>query len=210
MSAFAIFGAAVALAGAVTFVIGLIRLILATQHRPYQTELAPIKDSPAQGVLYAFTLGMAPWAKESARRHWVAYIRGIIVHVSIFVAAAFLIANPWLAQMPSPLRISLAALFTVGAVLGLAGFGIRLSDPTMRLLSTPDDYFSLALVTLFLTSAAASAALIEFLPVFWIISGITMAYTPFGKMKHFLYFFYERIFIGLVFGRRGVLVWRHE
>ena len=210
MSVFEIFGAAVALVGAVIFVIGLIRLILATQHRPYQTELAPTKGSPAKGILYAFTLGMAPWAKESARRHWVAYIRGIIVHVSIFVAAAFLIASPWLAQMPSPLRISLVALFTVGAVLGLAGFGIRLSDPTMRLLSTPDDYFSLALVTLFLASGAASAARIEFLPAFWAISGTTMAYTPFGKMKHFLYFFYERVFIGLFFGRRGVLEWRHE
>jgi hypothetical protein len=210
MSAFEIVGVAVAIAGAIIFVIGLIRLILATQHRPYQAELAPIKGSPAQGILYAFTLGMAPWAKESARRHWVAYIRGIIVHVSIFAAAAFLIASPWLAQMPSPLRIFLEALFSIGAILGLAGFGIRLSDPTMRLLSTPDDYFSLALVTLFLASGAVSAALIEFLPAFWIISGITMAYTPFGKMKHFLYFFYERVFVGLVFGRRGVLVWRHE
>ena len=37
MSVFEIFGAAVALAGAVIFAIGLIRLILATQHRPYQT-----------------------------------------------------------------------------------------------------------------------------------------------------------------------------
>ena len=210
MSAFEIVGVAVAIAGAIIFVIGLIRLILATQHRPYQAELAPIKGSPAQGILYAFTLGMAPWAKESAGRHWVAYIRGIIVHVSIFAAAAFLIASPWLAQMPSPLRIFLEALFSIGAILGLAGFGIRLSDPTMRLLSTPDDYFSLALVTLFLASGAVSAALIEFLPAFWIISGITMAYTPFGKMKHFLYFFYERVFVGLVFGRRGVLVWRHE
>jgi hypothetical protein len=97
MSAFEIVGVAVAIAGAIIFVIGLIRLILATQHRPYQAELAPIKGSPAQGILYAFTLGMAPWAKESARWHWVAYIRGIIVHVSIFAAAAFLIASPWLA-----------------------------------------------------------------------------------------------------------------
>jgi hypothetical protein len=210
MSVFEIFGAAVALVGAIIFVIGLIRLTLTTQHRPYQTELAPTKGSPAQGVLYAFTLGMAPWAKESARRHWVAYIRGIIVHVSIFAAAAFLIATPWLAQMPSLLCIALAALFTVGAVLGLAGFGIRLSDPTMRLLSTPDDYFSLALVTLFLSSGAISAVWIESLPAFWAISGITLAYTPFGKMKHFLYFFYERVFIGLFFGRRGVLEWRHE
>jgi nitrate reductase gamma subunit len=202
--------AGIVLVGAVIFVVGVAYVLASAQRRPYQAETAPIKGSPAQGVLYAYTLGMAPWAKESARKHWVAYIRGIIIHVGIFVAAAFLIASPWLAQMALPLRISLAALFGVGAVLGLAGFWIRMADPSLRLLSTPDDYFSLALVTLFLASAAASAASIELLPAFWAISGVTMAYAPFGKIKHFIYFFYERVFVGLFFGRRGVLEWKHE
>jgi hypothetical protein len=202
--------AGMALVGAVIFIIGVLYVLIAAQRRPYQSELAPVKSSPALGVVYAFTLGMAPWAKESARRHWVAYIRGIIIHVGIFVAAAFLIASPWLAQMILPLRISLAALFGIGAVLGLAGFWIRLADPTMRLLSTPDDYFSLALVTLFLASGAASAISTSFLPAFWAVSGVTLAYAPFGKIKHFIYFTYERVFIGLFFGRRGVLEWTHE
>jgi nitrate reductase gamma subunit len=202
--------AGIASVGAAIFVVGVVYILVAAQRRPYQSEQAPVKRSPAQGVLYAFTLGMAPWAKESARLHWVAYIRGIIIHVGIFVAAAFLIASPLLAQMILPLRISLAALFGVGAVLGVAGFGIRLGDPTMRLLSTPDDYFSLALVTLFLASGAVSAIKPDFLPLFWTISGITLAYAPFGKIKHFIYFFYERVFVGLFFGRRGVLEWTHE
>ena len=210
MSIWQMVTAGLALAGAIIFVVGTAAVLATAQRRHYPAELAPIKGSPALGVVYAFTLGMSPWAKESARRHWVAYIRGIIIHAGIFVAAAFLIASPWLAQIPEPLRLSLAALFAIGALLGLAGFWIRIADPTMRLLSTPDDYFSLALVTLFLASGAASAARIDFLPTFWAISGITLAYAPFGKMKHFLYFFYERVFIGLVFGRRGVLEWKHE
>jgi nitrate reductase gamma subunit len=202
--------AGIALVGAVIFVVGVIYVLVAAQRRPYLAELAPVKSSPALGIVYAFTLGMAPWAKESARRHWIAYIRGIIIHVGIFVAAAFLIASPWLAQIVLPLRLSLAALFGVGAILGVAGFGIRLNDPTMRLLSTPDDYFSLALVTLFLASGAVTAIKPDFLPAFWVVSGITLAYAPFGKIKHFIYFFYERVFIGLFFGRRGVLEWTHE
>ncbi len=202
--------AGIVLVGAVIFIIGVIAILIAAQRRPYQSELAPVKSSPALGVVYAFTLGMAPWAKESARRHWVAYIRGIILHVAVFAAVPYLIATPWLAGMILPLRMSLAALFGIGAVLGVAGFGIRLSDPTMRLLSTPDDYFSLALVTLLLASAAASAANIELLPAFWAASGITLAYAPFGKIKHFIFFVYERVIIGLFFGRRGVLEWTHE
>jgi len=202
--------AGIALAGAAIFVVGAIYVLVTAQRRPYLSELAPVKSSPALGVIYAFTLGMAPWAKESTRIHWVAYIRGIIIHVAVFAAVPFLIATPWLADMIFPLRLSLAALFSIGAVLGLAGFWIRMADPSLRLLSTPDDYFSLALVTLFLASAAASAASIELLPAFWAISGVTMAYAPFGKIKHFIFFFYERVFVGLFFGRRGTLEWKHD
>ncbi len=205
MSTLNMVAAVVALAGAVTFIAGVITILVTSQRRPYDAELAPIKGSPSQGVLWAFTLGLAPWAKESARIHWIAYIRGVIFHIAIFLCAAYLIATPWLAQMPEPLRLALAVLFGIGAVLGLAGFWIRIADPIMRFLSTPDDYFALALTTLFLTSAAMSAYLTEYLPAFWIISGVTMAYAPFGKLRHFIYFFYVRVFLGLTFGRRSVL-----
>jgi len=197
--------AGIALAGAAVFAAGVISILVAVQRHPYSPELAPVKGSPARGVLWAFTLGMLPLAKESARIHWVAYLRGIVFHIGIFVGAAYLVATPWLAQIPEPLRLWLAALFAVGAILGLAGFGIRLAEPTMRLLSTPDDYFALALTTLFMASAAISAYATDYLPAFWAISGITMAYAPFGKLRHFIYFFYVRIFLGLVFGRRAVL-----
>jgi nitrate reductase gamma subunit len=205
MSILAMVAAGVALAGAVIFAAGLIIIVVTAQRRPYKTELAPSKASPAKGVLWAFTLGLAPWVKESARIHWLAYLRGVVFHLGIFVGAAYLIATPWLAQMPEPLRLSLAALFAISALLGLAGFWIRIADPAMRLLSTPDDYFALALTTLFLASAAISAYSIEYLPAFWTISGITMAYVPFGKLRHFIYFFYVRVFLGLTFGRRSVL-----
>ncbi|UCH50680.1 MAG: hypothetical protein JSV54_06605 [Chloroflexota bacterium] len=205
MSTFDMVAVGVVLAGAFVFIAGLIAILVTAQRRPYGTELAPIKGSPSRGVLWAFTLGLAPWAKESARIHWLAYIRGAIFHIAIFVGAAYLIATPWLAQIPEPLRLVLAVLFGIGALLGLAGFWIRLADPIMRFLSTPDDYFALALTTLFLASAAISAYTIEYLPAFWIISGITLAYAPFGKLRHFIYFFYVRVFLGLTFGRRSVL-----
>jgi len=210
MSLLQLVTAGIAIAGAVIFIIGLIIVLVTAQRRRYPSEIAPIKKSPAMGVLYAFTLGMAPWAKESARLHWVAYLRGIIIHAGIFIGAAFLIATPWLTLMPIWLRLFFACLFGVGALLGVAGFWLRLHDPTMHILSTPDDYFSLALVTLFLAAGSAVAAVPSLLPAFWVISGVTLAYTPFGKMKHSIYFAYERVILGQFFGRRGVLEWTHE
>jgi nitrate reductase gamma subunit len=202
--------AGIALLGAAIFVAGVIYNITSGQLKRYQAEKAPVQGSPAQGVLWAFSLGLAPWAKESARIHWVAYLRGVIMHLGIFLTAPYLIATPWLALMPDPLRIFLSAYFGLCTLLGLVGFWMRRADPGLRLLSTPDDYFSLGLVTVFLALASASAASNQFIPAFWAISGITLAYAPFGKIKHFIYFFYERVFVGLVFGRRGALEWKHE
>lgn len=71
--------AGVVLAGAAVCAVGLIRLILATHRLPFRTDVAPAKGSSARRVLYAFTTGMAPWAKERARIHWLAYIRGILL-----------------------------------------------------------------------------------------------------------------------------------
>jgi nitrate reductase gamma subunit len=205
MSTLDMVAAGVVLVGSAIFIAGVITILVTTQRRHYDVELAPIKGSPSQGLLWAFTLGLAPWAKESVRIHWLAYVRGIIFHLVIFLSAAYLIATPWLAQIPETLRLILATLFGIGALLGLAGFFIRIVDPIMRFLSTPDDYFALALTTLFLASAAMSAYITEYLPAFWVISGITMAYVPFGKLRHFIYFFYVRVFLGLTFGRRSVL-----
>jgi len=205
MSVFEMFGAVVALAGALICTAGLARLILAAQRTPFRTDIAPARGSAARGVLYAFTLGMAPWVKESARIHWVAYIRGILFHLTIFLGLALLVASPWLAQILTQVRLSVAVILEVGAVTGLAGFWIRLREPALRQLSTPDDYASLGLTTLFLALGGLTAAVAELLPVFWIISGITMTYVPFSKLRHFVYFFYARIYFGLVFGHRGLL-----
>lgn len=40
-------------------------------NRPYRRDLSRARGNTRRGVLYAFTLGMAPWEKESTRRHWI-------------------------------------------------------------------------------------------------------------------------------------------
>jgi hypothetical protein len=205
MSTFQIIAAVIGLAGAIIGIAGVIVLIAVTQRRPYNIERGPIKSSPVGGVLWSFTLGMAPWKKESARIHWVAYLRGIILHIGIFICAVFLIASPWLGQFPEGLRFIIGIILAIGALAGLSGFWIRRHDPIMRDLSTPDDYFALGITTLFVATGAIAALSVNLVSLFWIVVGITMAYLPFGKLRHSVYFSYSRAFLGLVFGRRGVL-----
>lgn len=76
-----------------------------------------MKGSPKRGVLYAFTFGMMPWAKESTRRHMLAYLRGVGFHAGIFAGLGALLVSPWWALLPQ------ASLYLFAAVTGLdAGF----------------------------------------------------------------------------------------
>ncbi|MBI2872014.1 MAG: hypothetical protein HYY00_02350 [Chloroflexi bacterium] len=205
MSTLEVVTGVLALTGLAVCVVGLGWRVSGVQGRPFRWDVAPAKGSAARGVAYAFTLGMAPWAKESTRRHLLAYVRGILLHLAIFAGLAWLAASPWHAEVPKVVRLLTASVLTAGMAMGLAGFWMRRREPALRQLSTPDDYASLGLVTLFLATAALSAVAAWCLPGLWALSGLMLAYIPFGKLRHFVYFFYTRTFFGLLFGRRGVL-----
>jgi hypothetical protein len=148
---------------------------------------------------------MAPWEKESTRRHWIAYFRGIFFHLGIFTAFGVLFASPWLAAIPQAF-IWLAALMTaVGAAFGFAGVVARLIEENTRSLSLPDDYFSVFLSSLFVALAFLLLLLPSVLPVFYLVTAVMLVYVPFSKIRHCVYFFYSKFFFGLGFGHRGVI-----
>lgn len=174
-------------------------------NRPYRQELSRARGNTRRGVLYAFTLGMAPWEKESTRRHWVSYFRGIFYHFGIFMAFAVLFASPWLSAIPQTI-IWLAMFVTgVGAVFGFAGILMRLTEEDARVLSVPDDYFSVFLSSLFVALAFLTLFSPSVLPVFYLVSAVMLIYIPYGKIRHCVYFFYSKFFFGLSYGRRGVI-----
>ncbi len=176
-----------------------------TQRLPFAKERAIPKDSPWKGVLYAFTLGMAPWAKESTRRHMIAYLRGIAFHIGIFAGLAALLASPWFSAIPSILRIAFAIVTAVGALMGIAGGIMRIVEQHLRSISTPDDHAAVWLVTFFLAAMTAALLWTEFTPAMWILSAVMLAYAPLGKIRHCIYFYFGRLFYGFHIGRRGVV-----
>jgi nitrate reductase gamma subunit len=195
----------IAIVGLVLGVLGIAIRLRDIMHRPFKKDLSRARGSAWRGTLYAFTLGMAPWEKESTRRHWVAYFRGIFFHIGVFMAFGVLFASPWLNVIPSPI-IWLALLVTaVGAVAGFAGLVMRLADENERALSLPDDYFALFLVSLFVALAFLSLLLPWALPGFYVVTAVMSVYIPFSKIRHCVYFFYSKFFFGLSFGHRGVI-----
>jgi len=194
----AIFGLALGL-------LGILLKIKDTMNRPFKQDLARERGSVSRAVLFAFTLGMAPWEKESTRIHWIAYLRGIFFHIGIFMAFGVLLVSPWLEALPAWLIWIAAAITGLGAVLGFAGIFMRLNGPNERLLSLPDDYFSVFLTSLFITLAFGTLLWASLLPVFYVVTGVLGAYIPISKIRHCVYFFYSKFFFGMSFGYRGVI-----
>jgi hypothetical protein len=195
----------VAVAGLVLGALGIVARLRDIMNRPFKNDLSRARGSDWRGVLYAFTLGMAPWEKESTRLHWVAYFRGIIFHVGVFMAFAVLFASPWWGLVPQPL-VWLAALVTAaGAVAGFVGVAMRWLDENERALSLPDDYLAVFVVSLFVALACLSSFWPVALPGLYVVAAVMSIYIPFSKIRHCVYFFYSKFFFGLGFGHRGVL-----
>ncbi len=175
------------------------------QRLPVLKDRSIPKDSAPHGILYAFTLGMAPWAKESTRQHWVAYLRGIAFHVGIFAGLAALLASPWFDQIPFVVRALFALATAFGAAMGAAGGILRIVEHNLKAISTADDHTAVWLVTLFLVAMTAALFLPAYVPVMWIVAAAMLVYAPLGKIRHCIYFYFGRLFYGIHIGRRGIV-----
>ena len=195
----------IAIVGLALGLLGIILKIKDIMNRPFKQDLARERGSVVRAILFAFTLGMAPWEKESTRIHWIAYLRGIFFHVGIFMAFGVLLANPWLEMLPAWLVWIGVAITGFGAIFGFAGIFMRLAGPNERALSLPDDYASVFLTSLFIALAFGTLLWPSLLPAFYVVTGIMGAYIPISKIRHCVYFFYSKFFFGKGFGHRGVL-----
>lgn len=186
-------------------VLAFARKLRAFNALPRPSDRSSPKGKPRSGVIYAYTLGMAPWAKESTRLHWAAYLRGVAFHLGIFLGLGMLLVSPWLPGLPLIWRLPLAVALGVGALLGLVGFAARFLERNLKAISSPDDYFSVLLVSLFLAAASLGTADAAFLPACHLIGAVMLVYAPFSKIRHCIYYAYARLFFGNFFGRRAVL-----
>jgi nitrate reductase gamma subunit len=167
-------------------------------------DLAAPRGRSLAAVAYSFTGAMMPWKKESARLHPVTYTLGVAFHLGTFfsffwVAAIFLGAG-----LPPAIVTASSGLLGLTAACGLALLVKRIVTPALRYYSNPDDYFSNMLVTGFQAWTAFCMARSGHYQALFIYAGIVFLYLPFGKLRHAVFFFTARLFLGLFYGRRGV------
>ncbi|MCU0290762.1 MAG: hypothetical protein MUF10_02045 [Thermoanaerobaculaceae bacterium] len=165
--------------------------------------LAPAAGDRSAGVCYAFTRAMLPQAKESVRMHLPSYAAGMVFHLGTFAAfgvLAFVLAGVDLpAAVVWPARIATLA----GALGGLALLAKRALTPHLRGLSSPDDFVANLLTTSFAALAGAASLRPQLQTAWLVVATMLLLYLPIGKIRHCIFFFSSRAYLGAFFGYRG-------
>lgn len=171
---------------------------------PRDATFAPSDGRPSIASVYSLTLGMSPLKKETAHKHWPTYIAGIGFHMGLFLSLAWLLLLFFDLQIPYGPRFLSSILIAIGAMLGLGILIKRIVMPKMRLISTPDDYFSNLIVTVFMLLTSITLLRPETQSLLMLWAGVLILYIPVGKLRHAVFFIPTRILLGRYFGQRGL------
>jgi hypothetical protein len=162
------------------------------------------KGNVNRAVFYSFTGAMSPVKKESAYLHLPTYAAGMIFHLGTFFSFFWLLILFFNMNTGNWFHIASALILIATAICGISILIKRIAKKNLRQMSIPDDYFSNLLVTGFQILMAAAILWDNATPPLFIYAGFLFLYIPFGKLKHTVYFFSSRVYLGKFYGKRGV------
>ncbi|MDP8207758.1 MAG: hypothetical protein P9L92_13910 [Candidatus Electryonea clarkiae] len=189
-------------------VVWLVRFKAGKERQP-ATGLAG--TTPRKGILYSWANIAMPWAMESTRKNFFIYVQFAIFHIGVVSAITLSFFIPYAPNlMANPVLITVFQISIGGAfIVGVMRIIRRSTVKVMRHISTPDDYFSLLLLTVWFGFAFfavpnqpqnGETALVVY---FW-LTAFFLVYVPFSKISHYLYYPFTRYYFGKSMGYRGV------
>ena len=171
----------------------------------------PGHTTATRGTLYSLGNVAMPWAMESTRRNPLFYVQFVAFHLGVTAAIALLFIIPWAPGWLENSAFVLALRIPIGAafLVGLYRIYRRFSDPYVRAISTPDDFFSVILLTVwfffaFLAAPNSTANGEWHMLGYFFIATFFLIYVPFSKISHYLYYPFTRYYLGKSLGHRGV------
>jgi len=169
-----------------------------------------------KGAIYSMANVAMPWSMESTRQGFVFYLSFVFFHLG--VAAGILLAFTSTFEVTRKLLVMpvfstiLLSLLIVGFLVSVYRVFRRLFRPLMRLISTPDDYFSLLMLTTWLGLGVATHLHVMgragfssevILAAYLYLTSFFLLYVPFSKISHYLYYPFTRLWLGRALGHRG-------
>jgi len=179
--------------------------------RDFQAPHGTERTDAARGARLSLLAIAMPWTMGSTREHPFLYAQFVIFHLGVAASIAMSFVIPYL---PGLMRntatvMALQALFLAAALVGIARLVRRLTSPYLRAFSSPDDYFSMALliVWFFLSLLAAPNRPQNGegpLLAYFFLTAFFLVYVPFSKISHYIYYPFARWYLGRTLGHRGV------
>ena len=190
------------------------RIIWFLRHKAGTERQAPtgsLDTTKAKGIVYSWANIVMPWAMESTRTKPFLYAQFVAFHLGVTAAIGLSFVIPYAPQLLENQTVVLLLRIVIGAafVVGVLRIIRRVSDPYMRALSSPDDYFSLVLLTVWFLFAwlavpNQTAGGEWHLITYFILTAFFLIYVPFSKISHYLYYPFTRYYFGKSMGYRGV------
>ena len=176
----------------------------------------PGQSNKQRGARYSFFNVAMPWSMESTRKPkgFIFYISFVLFHMGVVAGITLAFVST---IAPDFLRVPVVGYTTL--VFIVAAFLVsvyrifrRALRPLMRLISTPDDYFSLIMLTVWFGLGACTQAYLmgiwgmtseTLLVAYLYLTSFFLLYVPFSKISHYLYYPFTRWYIGKALGHRG-------
>jgi hypothetical protein len=164
------------------------------------------------GAGYSLMNIAMPGAMESTRKRPFFYAQFVVFHLGVAagIAGTFIIPYaPGLFEHPA-LVLLFQAVLAAAFVVGLVRLARRLTNPVLRTVSSPDDYFALVLLVLWFAAGVLAMpnrperGEVPLLAYFG-LTAFFLVYVPFSKICHYLYYPFTRYYLGRSLGHRGVL-----
>lgn len=196
-------------------VVYIVRLHWLTRFPAGKERQAPTgtgSPKPHRSIVYSWANVAQPWAMESTRTKFLLYLQFVVFHVGVAAAIVLMFSISFFFK-GNPLSANLALAFqiVIGAacLVGLLRIVRRLTNRYVKAISSPDDHFSVWLLTVWFF-VGVLAAPNEYTRWVWpsyayfLLGSFFLVYVPFSKISHYLYYPFTRYYLGKTLGRRGV------
>lgn len=174
--------------------------------------------NPKKGIIYSWGVIAMPWSMESTRSKLFFYIQFALFHIGVTASIILSFIIPYAPNFLTASPIIIPTFqFMIGAafIIGVMRIIRRIASVYMRAISSPDDYFSLVLLTVWFAFAFLAVPNQYqqgegILLAYFIMTAFFLMYVPFSKISHYLYYPFTRYWFGKSMGHRGTYPIRHE
>ena len=166
--------------------------------------------NPKMGERYSLSLIARPGEMESLRTKSFMYAQFVIFHLGVVAAISlsFIIPyGPGLLESAGLIKL-MQLLIGAACIVGIMRIVRRVTNPYIRAISSPDDHFSLVLLTVWFAFAFMAvpndiSGGEGMMLTYFLLTAFFLMYVPFSKISHYLYYPFTRTYLGRHFGRRG-------